>query len=158
MRSRLPALGARGQGWVALQGLLIVATGLVAALADGWPGAVATPLRAGGALLVAAGAALALAGARGLGGALTPLPRPRAGTALRERAIYGRCRHPIYGGIMLAAAGVALLSGPLALLPAGALALLLHLKAQREEAWLRASVPGYEAYAARVRRRYVPGA
>ncbi len=66
---------------------------------------------------------------------------------------YALVRHPIYGGIVLAAAGYALVVGsPLALAGAALLVGFFRLKSGREEAWLRERYPAYEAYAARTKR------
>ena len=151
--SRLPALGRRGEGWVALQ------FGLFAALAGcgfvgEWPRAVYWPLVGVGAALAAAGVTIALAGGARLGRALTPLPRPRGGV-LRETGVYGRARHPIYGGVLLVAFGWALARSPVALAPAAALWPLLQLKSLREEAWLEELHPGYRSYRERVPRRFL---
>jgi protein-S-isoprenylcysteine O-methyltransferase Ste14 len=61
-----------------------------------------------GALLIAGGIVLAVSGAVELRGALTPLPRPRDGAELVETGAYALVRHPIYGGLILAAFGWAL--------------------------------------------------
>jgi protein-S-isoprenylcysteine O-methyltransferase Ste14 len=101
---------------------------------------------------------LALAGAAGLGlgRQLTPLPRPVEGGALRDRGAYALCRHPMYGGVLLLAAAWALLTSPLALLPAAIAAPFLAAKLSREEAWLAERFPAYADYQRRVRRRLVP--
>jgi protein-S-isoprenylcysteine O-methyltransferase Ste14 len=151
--SRLPSLGPRGEGWVAIQVVLFVlvfAAGAAGPVVDG-------PLRlllaAVGGLLVAGGGYLCLRGLRDLDTALTPLPHPRPGAELVESGSYRLVRHPIYGGIVIGAAGYALLAAsPLALAGTAGLLAFFRLKSGREEAWLRARYPGYEAYAARTRR------
>jgi len=151
--SRLPSLGPRGEGWVAIQVVLLVlvlAAGAAGPVVDGAPrlllGAVGGPL-------VALGGYLCLRGLRDLDEALTPLPHPRPGAELVETGSYGLVRHPIYGGIVIGAAGYALLAAsPLALAGAVLLLAFFRLKSGREEAWLRARYPGYEAYAARTKR------
>jgi protein-S-isoprenylcysteine O-methyltransferase Ste14 len=155
--SRLPALGPRGEGWVAIQFVLfalIAVAGLAGPVVDG-------PVRAGlavaGAVLIAAGGYLAVRGVVDLRESLTALPHPRDGARLIETGSYARVRHPIYGGLVLGATGWALITAsPLAL--AGAVVLLgfFRLKSGREEAWLRERYPGYEAYAGRT-RRMLPG-
>ena len=154
--ARLPDLGSRGEGWVALQVVLLL--GLVAAAVAGgpWPDA-GTPLRVvAGALPVVAGTVLAGAGSRRLGPSLTPLPRPREGAAFRDDGIYGLVRHPIYGGVLLIAVGVSLLATPLALVPTALLVVLFEGKARREEAWLLERYEGYGEYRERVRHRFLP--
>ena len=151
--TRIPSLGPRGEGWVVIQVVLFV---LVVAAGGAGPavdGAARVALAVGGAVLVAAGGLLAVRGLLDLDDALTPLPHPRAGAELVESGSYVLVRHPIYGGIILAATGWALLTAsPLALAGAAVLLAFFRLKSSREEAWLRAHYPGYEAYAARTKR------
>ena len=153
----LPSLGPRGEGWVALQGVLLVAL-IAAGLLTGpdWSGDVRTATTALGIAAISAGLLLAWRGVRDLGSALTPNPRPRAEATLIESGIYARVRHPIYGGILVAAAGWALAT---AAIPAVALVVVLlgffTLKSMREEAWLERTFPGYDAYRRRT-RRFIP--
>jgi protein-S-isoprenylcysteine O-methyltransferase Ste14 len=155
--SRLPDLGARGGGWVAGQFVLLLAIALSALIEVGWPKSVHTAMHVVGILVMCAGLALLAAGAVGLGSALTPFPRPRAGGSLRVAGVYARARHPIYGGAILLAAGWSLffatpLGGALTLV----LVLFFELKARREEHWLVERYPDYAAYRSRTRKRYVP--
>lgn len=159
-RTRLPALGARGEGWVigqfALLGLVLVA---------GWPPTFPVPpasvadwlrLLGGGGALLGAGW-LGTSAARRLGPSLTPLPHPRDGAELVEAGIYARIRHPIYAALIAGAAGWALLAGsPLAGLATLALAAFMDAKSRREEAWLSSRYPAYAEYRRRT-RRFVPG-
>lgn len=151
-----PSLGPRGEGWVALQVLLLVALALTAFLAPGWPAPVRTAGLVVSLVAVVPGFALLVAGLRNLGGALTPYPKPMDGVAMTDAGIYGLVRHPIYGGGLLLCTGVALATSPWALAPVVALAVLFAAKSRREEAWLVQAYPGYEAYRSRVRRRFVP--
>lgn len=155
--SRLPALGARGEGWVALQVVL-----LVAVVAGGiwfgpdWSG----PLRLVGILTgfaaIAAGAILVARGSLDLGGALTPLPHPRDDAQLVETGVYGLARHPIYGGLILAALGWSWVQASVpALVGALVLAAFFVLKSAREEVWLIQRFAGYAAYRERT-RRFIP--
>jgi protein-S-isoprenylcysteine O-methyltransferase Ste14 len=151
--SRVPSLGSRGEGWVAIQVVLfaaVFAAGFAGPVVGGLPRGV---LGVGGVILIGGGGYLALRGLQDLDAALTPLPHPRDGAELVETGSYRLVRHPIYGGIVLAAAGYALLTASLAAL-AGAAVLLgfFRLKSGREEAWLRERYPGYAAYAARTKR------
>src|SRR5699024_2562237 len=84
--------------------------------------------------LVAGGGVLAAAGALARGPDLRPLPLPRRGVTLRTSGPYALTRHPIYAGILLAAAGGALATGGRrdAVAPLG-LAAVLHTKAGFEE-------------------------
>jgi protein-S-isoprenylcysteine O-methyltransferase Ste14 len=154
--SRLPDLGSRGQGWVVLQGVLLL--GLAAAATIGPPpDAGIVPRLTAGAAVTVAGLALLLAGSRALGASLTPLPRPREGAAFRDDGIYCRARHPIYGGVLLLALGISLLTSPVGLVPTALLMVLFVGKSRREEAWLLDRYEGYAAYRERVRRRFLPG-
>jgi protein-S-isoprenylcysteine O-methyltransferase Ste14 len=155
--TRLPSLGPSGEGWVLVQGVLLV---LVAAagwsLGPDWSG----PLRLAGAvvgiLLIIGGIVLAFRGAVDLGAALTPLPRPRDHAELVETGAYAVVRHPIYGGLILAAFGWAIVQASIvAVALAGVLAAFLRVKSAREEAWLAQRFPAYATYRART-RRFIP--
>ena len=152
----LPSLGPRGEGWVAIQVVLFVAIGLAGvALPTAWPEPAASVGVAAGSLLGICGGLLALAGLVGLraANALTPVPHPRDEASLVVTGAYRLVRHPIYGGLVLGAASWALLRESLpALVAAGALLVFFDLKRRREEAWLAARFPGYDAYRARTRR------
>ena len=152
--TRLPSLGPRGVGWVLIQGVLLV---LVAAagwsLGPDWSG----PLRLAGIVvgivLIAGGIVLAARGVVDLGGALTPLPMPRDGAELVVTGVYALVRHPIYGGLVLAAFGWAIVrASVVAVVLAAALAAFFRVKSAREEAWLEQRFPAYDAYRARTRR------
>lgn len=152
--SRLPSLGPRGEGWVLVQGVLLV---LVASagwsLGPDWSGPLQLAGTVVGIVLFAGGLALAVRGVVDLGSAMTPVPKPRKDAHLVDTGIYGVVRHPIYGGVMLAAFGWAIArASAVAVSFAAALALFLLLKSTREEAWLSQRYPGYAAYRARTRR------
>jgi protein-S-isoprenylcysteine O-methyltransferase Ste14 len=148
-----PRLGARGEGWVALQFVLILTLLAVGVLAPGgWP----TAVRLAGAALVAAGLVLLALGSAHLGDSLAARPAPISRGSLRDAGVYARARHPIYGGFILAALGFALATTPWALLPAAALAAELDLKRRVEEDFLASHYDGYAAYRARVPRVFVP--
>ena len=122
----------------------------------GWPAA-ALPLHrmrlAAGATLGLLGAALLLSGLKSLGASLTPLPYPKDGGTLVQSGAYRVVRHPLYGGLILASAGWGLILGSIpTLVYAGALGVLLDVKARREEEWLAGKYPEYSAYRARVRK------
>ncbi len=152
--TRLPSLGPRGEGWVLLQFVLL---GLVA-LAGGRGGSqldgpVTWALVLGGLILGAGGAVLSARGLRDLGRNLTPVPYPRDGAELVETGVYGRVRHPIYGGLIAMAVAWGLMNASLlALLLAAVLALFFDLKSRREEAWLQARYIGYAEYTQRTHR------
>jgi protein-S-isoprenylcysteine O-methyltransferase Ste14 len=152
--SRMPALGPRGEGWVLLQILLfwlVIATGV--GFAGAWTKEARSITTVVGVLLGLAGLALALKGLVDLRGALTPLPHPRDGAELVETGVYALVRHPVYGGLVIAAVGWGMFTASVvALATAGALLVFFRLKSGREEAWLRERYPAYEAYAAGTRR------
>jgi protein-S-isoprenylcysteine O-methyltransferase Ste14 len=141
---------------VAIQVVLFAAIGLAGLALPGALGGTGATLAAlAGWALVGTGGVLALAGLAGLqgGDALTAVPHPRDEARLVERGAYGLVRHPIYGGLVIAAAGWALARGSIAAL-AGAAALLVFfdLKRRREEAWLEERFADYAAYRTRTRR------
>lgn len=151
--SRLPSLGPRGEGWVVIQGILLVAIAAAGALGPGWGGEIRVVTSIGGGFLIVGGLVLTARGTRDLRDALTPLPYPRADAELVETGVYGLVRHPIYGGLVIMAAGWGLLTAsPAALVVAALLLGFLELKSRREEAWLERRFAGYAAYRARTRR------
>jgi protein-S-isoprenylcysteine O-methyltransferase Ste14 len=159
--TRLPSLGPRGEGWLAAQLGLILFIGYAPQLdgAPAWSGSAATLTTVLGTALVALGVTLAVAAAWQLAEAraLTALPLPRAHSELVQAGAYRHVRHPIYGGIELAAIGWGLAyASPAALLGAAALFAVLAMKATREEAWLAAQHPDYAAYRLRT-KRLIPG-
>jgi len=151
--ARLPALGPRGEGWVALQGIFFVGVGLAGLLGPAWGDPWRTAGLVVGAGLIALGAVGALLGVIGLRENLTAVPRPVDGGRLIDSGVYGLVRHPIYAGILTAALGWGLATAsPAALVAAVLLGCFFDLKARREEAWLLAAYPAYAAYRARVRK------
>lgn len=151
--SKLPALGPRGEGWVLIQGILLVIVVASGTVGPAWTGAPRTVTSIIGVAGVIAGLVLAIRGLRDLGSNLTPLPHPRPGADLVVTGVYGLVRHPIYGGLIVCAIGWGLLTAsPATLLAALALWGFFELKSRREEAWLDAQFAGYAAYRARTRR------
>lgn len=151
--TRLPSLGPRGEGWVAIQGLLLVVTAVAGLLGPSWTGSIRVATSVTGICLITGGGVLAIRGLRDLRDALTPLPYPRADAELVETGVYRLVRHPIYGGLVLAAVGWGLLmASPAALVAAVVLWGFFELKSRREEAWLEGRFAGYAAYRARTRR------
>ena len=150
---RLPALGPRGEGWVALQGIGFMAAGAAGLLGPAWGDPWRTAGLVLGTVLIAVGAVGAVLGVVGLRENLTAVPRPIEGGRLIDSGVYGLVRHPIYTGIVTAALGWGLATAsPPALLAALLLGGFFDLKARREEAWLLAAYPGYSAYRVRVRK------
>jgi protein-S-isoprenylcysteine O-methyltransferase Ste14 len=155
--SQLPQLGSRGGGWAILQGLLIAAVLLSALLGLGWPDGLELAASIVGGLFMALGALLLVVGALQLGSSLTPLPAPRAGQELSTSGLYGRARHPMYGGGILIALGWSTIFGsPVGLVLTVLLALFLELKARREEIWLLDRYPAYAEYRERTPRKFIP--
>jgi len=66
-------------------------------------------------------------------------------------------RHPVHTGLIAQATAVGVGGSPWALVPAGALAVMLDRKAAGEEALLDAARAGYAGYRARTRWRFLPG-
>jgi protein-S-isoprenylcysteine O-methyltransferase Ste14 len=128
----------------------------VAAFAPGRGDAGAIRLVVGIALL-AVGLVVAVASARALGRALTPLPSPRPGAPLSRRGPYRVVRHPIYTGLMLLAVGASLVGSAWAFMPALALVVFLDRKATKEEEWLLQAHPDYDELRATVRWKFLPG-
>ncbi len=151
--TRLPSLGPRGEGWVAIQAILLVVVGAAGLLGPSWSGATRIATSVLGIILIAGGLFLAARGSRDLRDALTPLPYPRDDARLVETGVYRRVRHPIYGGLVLAAFGWGLLTASTVALGAAVVLLgFFELKSRREEAWLEGRFSGYAAYRARTRR------
>lgn len=115
------------------------------------------PVRWVGALVGVAGVAVAVWGVRSLGGSLTPGTEPLPSAPLVTSGAYALVRHPIYLGIVLAAAGYTLawsnwtLAVVLGLVALG----YFDAKARAEERWLVSRYPDYRSYMLRVRRRVV---
>lgn len=140
----------RSDGAVAAQ--LLAMAGLL------WPGRgrwrLPWPVTAGAVAVTAAGAALGAAGLRAQGAQLTPRVAPPAGAGLLTDGPYRVSRHPVYAGLLIGAAGWAVLRRrPEPLLAWAALAAVLHLKTDLEERSLRARFgAAYDDYAARTPR------
>ena len=154
--ARLPALGPRGEGWVAVQ--LALYGGLLwsGLRSERWPPGARRSLRALSLPLGAAGGMLIVKGSIDLGGSLTPNPRPRDQGDLKDAGVYRLVRHPIYGGVILAAAAWSLWWGPASVPSSLLTGALLELKSRREEAWLVERYPAYAGYRDRVPRRFLP--
>ncbi|MEP7158969.1 MAG: isoprenylcysteine carboxylmethyltransferase family protein [Chloroflexota bacterium] len=156
--SRIPALGPRGEGWVAIQFLLIGTIVLACWWTGGvWPVSLQSVMGVVGSVLLVGGLALLIVAALGLSSSFTVLPRPADHATLVTTGLYGRIRNPIYAGLMLAMVGASLGSASLvALVLCAVLAVVLDLKTRREEIFLRERFPDYQAYAART-KRFIPG-
>ena len=149
----LPSLGPRGEGWVILQGIVLLLVFAAGWFGPAWDGVARVAGATIGVLFILGGVTLAARGTRDLSDALTPLPYPRAEASLIQTGVYAQVRHPIYGGIVLGAAGWALVT---ASIPALGMAVVtwvfFRVKSIREEAWLVERFPDYPAYRSRTRR------
>ena len=151
--TRLPSLGPHGEGWVALQSVLLVVLVMSGTLEPALAGPLRLGLAAVGCALVIAGVALGVAGFTRQGRQFTTMPRPKAAAHLIDDGAYRLVRHPMYGGIVIAGFGWALVTAsPLTLVFAGVALGFFTLKARREEAWLEEQFEGYAEYRARTRR------
>jgi protein-S-isoprenylcysteine O-methyltransferase Ste14 len=95
-------------------------------------------------------------GDRNAGRSGSPFPKPPATSKLKDSGVYALVRHPIYGGILLLSLAWSLVGSPWALVPTGALAIVLVLKSRLEERWLTDRHPAYADYQQRVPHRFVP--
>jgi len=139
--------------WVSGQILLIALVAVAAILGPHWPAGLVLAII--GVVVTVVGGLTMLWGGRTLGRSLTIYPSPR-GKHL-ERGPYRFIRHPMYGGGIGVATGIALASSPIALAPALALVPFLLFKARYEERLLRQADPAYGEYLSRVRKRFFPG-
>ena len=152
----LPELGGRGEGWFAVQVVLLATVALAGGLGPDWSGAARAAGVFVGGVLVGLGGLLAARGVFDLRQNLSVFPRPPADARLVETGAYRLVRHPIYGGLIVGALGWSLVTASMAALAGTAvLAVFLDLKSRREELWLGRKFDGYRAYRART-RRFVP--
>jgi len=151
-----PEMGPRGEGWAALQLVLMAAIAAAGMRGQRWPSSTRSLRLLAAAPAALAGAYLLAAGMGGLGKQLTPFPKPVQQASLRRDGAYGLVRHPMYGGVLLLASAWSLVSSPAALAPSAVAALFLEAKRRREESWLSEEQPEYEAYRQEVRHSFVP--
>ena len=154
---RIPLLGPRGEGWTAVQAVLMFAIIVAGIAGPAWREDASLVLRGVGIAIAIGGAVLFIAGLVGIRHSMTPFPRPLEGATLQVDGAYRLVRHPIYGGLILTALGWSLISSPWAFGLTGALVLVLEVKSRLEESMLDERFPEYEAYRSRVRWRFVPG-
>jgi protein-S-isoprenylcysteine O-methyltransferase Ste14 len=110
-----------------------------------WPRGTVAFIVAGIAIVL--GILVATLAALRLGFALTPVPIPKEGADLVTSGIYHWIRHPIYTGVLLAAAGLVVLGASLGhLVGWWALFAVLSIKAAGEERMLAKVHEGYGAY------------
>jgi protein-S-isoprenylcysteine O-methyltransferase Ste14 len=154
--ARIPALGPRGEGWVAFQAILVAGVLVVGLIDSRWPSYLDVATLVVALVFAGVGLCLAASAAATLGKAASAFPKPAARSTLKESGAYLLVRHPIYGGILLLSLAWSLTHSPWALIPTGALAIALDLKSRIEEQWLIGRYPAYTSYLRRVRRRFVP--
>jgi protein-S-isoprenylcysteine O-methyltransferase Ste14 len=152
-QGHLPDLGQRGEGWVALQVILLVAIVGAGFIGSQWNG----PIRIVGVIAgvgsIVSGIGLVTAGILQLRSQLTAFPKPVPGGRLIEAGVFSLVRHPMYGGGVMAAVGWGLaMASPTALAGALVLGVFFDLKSRREEAWLDEQFAAYAAYRRRTRR------
>ena len=113
------------------------------------------PARLAGGALLAAGAAIVVAGIRNFARAATPVPGHLPARVLVTTGIHAWSRNPIYVGMfaVYAGAGLAAASPWSAALALPVAALMRYRVVAREEAWLEERFgDDYRGYRARVRR------
>ncbi len=109
------------------------------------------------AVLFWSGVAMAVGAGLQLGLGLTALPLPSPRGHLVTGGLFGLARHPIYTGVVMLSAGIALRSAnPTKALLAVGLALFFTVKARWEEQRLVEAYPDYAGYASRT-GRFLPG-
>lgn len=92
-----------------------------------------------------------------IGRHLTPYPAPNEGTVLVASGPYRLVRHPIYGGLIVGAMGLALMAlNPWAVMFALVFVVFFMAKTGFEEDLLMERFPGYGEYRALVPRRLIP--
>lgn len=148
--------GQRGEWYVVAQCVLLLVIILGPRTMAGlppWPSSLISASLAAGTVLLALGGLIALLAVANLGSNLTPLPHPKEDATLVVNGMYRFVRHPIYCGAILMTTGFALtVQGWVTLAEAAALALFFDIKSRREEIWLVAHFPAYDAYRQRVHK------
>jgi protein-S-isoprenylcysteine O-methyltransferase Ste14 len=156
MTSRLPQLGRRGEGWVALQLVLVAVMAAAGAKGRKWPSASRNVRIAAASLSGLGGLYLFGSAVARLGRQITPFPKPVEQGSVKSTGAYGLVRHPMYGGVLLLTLAWSLVSSPLALMPWTVAVGFLDAKRRREEAWLVEEHPDYEEYKTNVRHSLMP--
>jgi protein-S-isoprenylcysteine O-methyltransferase Ste14 len=151
-----PPLGRRGEGWVVLQSVVLLAIAVCAIVGPGWPDGGEPRLRIAGIALEVVAVVMFVVSRVTLGHSFTVLPRPRDRSTLRNTGIYARVRHPVYGAVLIGAVGLSLHRSPLAFVPTIVLAVVFFFKSLREEAWLTERYPDYPAYRRSTPHRFIP--
>ena len=154
-----PKLGSRGEGWIGIQTLGIVAVLLGGYLIPSdWTGTLRTAGLLVGAVLAIGGIGLFAWGSAQLGRLFSIWVAPRPGGHVVTTGPYRLVRHPVCAGQVLLAFGYALMRGSLGAIGLAVLYLaVVFVKVTREEAWLGGTYPDYAAFARRTRHRLIPG-
>jgi len=148
--------GQRGEYWVLAQAVLILGFAILPVYRPSGISATPPGLYAAWAIATLLGLEALMLIAKGLldlGANLTPLPHPKDGGQLVQTGIYGLVRHPLYGGLILAALGWAIYQISVTHL-AGAIAgfMFFNAKADLEESWLTQKFSDYTDYQQRVKK------
>lgn len=143
-----------GSKWVWAQFLMLVLIAISILLFGGQPQAVATLIAV---VLFVAGQGIAIAAALKMRQYLTAHPAPARGAVLLRGGIYGMVRHPMYGGVILMCAAVAVFDlNVIAAVLTGGLVALFYGKSGYEETLLVEAFLGYADYQEQVTRRFIP--
>lgn len=139
----------RLRGWVLVGAQLVMLAILIfTPPGDAWR--MPRPLRWAGIALRLIGLLAIAVGAVNLGRSLSVHPEPTGAAVLKTDGLYRHVRHPIYTGVLVLGAGIALTSSSLIAVGAMAgLVAVLSVKARFEEELLRRRFPDYEEYASR---------
>lgn len=140
--------------WVTAQFVLFAIIAVLVVSTRGSPPAIAL---VGGAACVIAGLALGIDAVRHIGSSVSPFPTPPRQAVLITSGSYRLVRHPIYGGVVLAAIGVGLLSwSPGGVAASLALVPFFLAKSSYEERLLSERFDEYEAYVETTPKRLLP--
>ena len=145
----------RGTGWVVAQFTLMAAILVAGLVPPHWPREGHFATSAVGAVLVVAGAGLAVWASRSLGRSFTPFPKP-LGAGLVTEGPFAIVRHPVYTGGIAFFLGYSLCASVPAVVLTVALAALWVGKLGVEEGLLSNAYDAYPGYRRRVRWRLLP--
>ena len=141
-------MGKRGEGWVILQFILMMAIFVAPSSQQ-----IGSTTRYLGLFLLAIGGMMLAVATLKLGRNLTPFPKPLDDGQLVRTGLYQIVRHPIYFSVIMACLGWAIWRASLIGI---ALSLLLFLffdaKTRAEERWLVQQYPDYATYQQQVKR------
>jgi len=149
--------GRKGEYWVLIQGLLILAFPFLPGFRPNWFKINSSEWLAliwGVAAVLALGALVLLGkGLLDLGKQLTPLPYPKEDGELVQTGVYSLVRHPLYSGVIFLALSWAIFQMSLShLLGVLILLIFLNAKASKEEVWLTEKYADYGEYRQRVKK------